>query len=116
MKVAWSPLAVQKLGDIVEFISLDDPAAAEKWANEVFDKTERLGTMPEMGCRVPELSDPRYREIIFGHYRIIYSLGYETQILTVRHCRQILSEDDIDLSDIPPLHAFFLLLSLLAIT
>ncbi len=30
MKVVWSPLAVQKLGGIIEFISLDDPAAAEK--------------------------------------------------------------------------------------
>ena len=95
MKVVWSHLAVQKLGDIVEFISLDDPAAAEKWANEVFEKTELLRTMPEMGRRVPELSDPRYREIIFGHYRIIYNLGYEIQILTVRHCRQILSADDL---------------------
>ncbi len=51
--------------------------------------------MPEMERRVPDLSDSRYREIIFGHYRIIYSLGYEIQILTVRHCCQILSDDDL---------------------
>ena len=55
MKVVWSPLALQKLGDAAEFISLDNPPAAEKWVNEVFDKTELLGSMPEMGRFVPEM-------------------------------------------------------------
>lgn len=54
MKVVWSPLALQKLGDAAEFISLDNPSAAEKWVNEVFDKTELLGSMPEMGRFVPK--------------------------------------------------------------
>ncbi|NMU29916.1 type II toxin-antitoxin system RelE/ParE family toxin, partial [Vibrio parahaemolyticus] len=49
MKVVWSPLALQKLGDAAEFISLDNPVAAENWVNEVFDKTELLSNMPEMG-------------------------------------------------------------------
>lgn len=31
MKVVWSPLALQKLGDAAEFILLDNPEAAEKW-------------------------------------------------------------------------------------
>ncbi|HGS5334856.1 TPA: type II toxin-antitoxin system RelE/ParE family toxin, partial [Vibrio cholerae] len=29
MKVVWSPLALQKLGDVAEFIALDNPSAAE---------------------------------------------------------------------------------------
>lgn len=95
MKVVWSPLALQKLGDAAEFISLDNPTAAENWVNEVFDKTELLGTMPEMGRMVPEMSNTNFREIILGHYRIIYSLSHEIRILTVRNCRQILTEDDV---------------------
>ncbi|WP_231872585.1 type II toxin-antitoxin system RelE/ParE family toxin [Marinomonas gallaica] len=55
MKVVWSPLALQKLGDEAEFISLDNPSAAEKWVNEVFNKTELLGSMSEMGRFVPEI-------------------------------------------------------------
>ncbi|MGR5196704.1 type II toxin-antitoxin system RelE/ParE family toxin, partial [Vibrio rotiferianus] len=78
-----------------EFISLDNPPAAEKWVNEVFDKTELLGSMPEIGRFVPEMPHTNYREIIFGHYRIIYSLSHEIRVLTVRNCRQILSEDDV---------------------
>ncbi|MGS0536791.1 type II toxin-antitoxin system RelE/ParE family toxin [Pseudoalteromonas sp. SaAl2] len=95
MKVVWSPLALQKLGDAAEFISLDNPSAAEKWVNDVFDKTELLGNTPEMGRFVPEIPNTNYREIIFGYYRIIYSLSHEIRILTVRNCRQILTEDDV---------------------
>ncbi|MBE0377565.1 type II toxin-antitoxin system RelE/ParE family toxin [Pseudoalteromonas prydzensis] len=95
MKVVWSPLALQKLGDAAEFISLDNRVAAEKWVNDVFDKTALLGNMPEMGRFVPEIPNTNYREIIFGYYRIIYSLSHEIRILTVRNCRQILTEDDV---------------------
>lgn len=95
MKVVWSPLALQKLGDVAEYISYDDPVAAEKWVNEVFDKTELLASMPEMGRMVPEMPNTNYREIIFGHYRIIYSLSHEIRVLTVRNCRQMLSESDV---------------------
>ena len=94
MKVVWSPLAIQKLGDAVEFISIDNPIAAENWADDVFTKTELLSSMPEMGRSVPELPHSNYREIIFGHYRIIYVISTEIQIVTVRNCRQILSEKD----------------------
>ncbi|MFT5235522.1 MAG: plasmid stabilization system protein ParE [Shewanella sp.] len=95
MKVVWSPLALEKLGDAAEFIALDNQLAAEDWLNEEFDKAELLSTMPEMGRRVPELPNTNYREIIFGHYRVIYSLSFEVRILTVRNCRQRLTKDDL---------------------
>lgn len=95
MKVVWSPLALKKLGDAAEFIALDNPTAAENWVNDVFDKSERLGMFPEMGRVVPEIPHHNYREILFGHYRIIYKLGQKIEVLTVRNCRQILSKDDI---------------------
>ncbi|MFC1233790.1 type II toxin-antitoxin system RelE/ParE family toxin [Vibrio sp. F74] len=95
MKVVWSPLALEKLGDAAEFIALDDPEAARNWINEIFDKADLLGTLPEMGRMVPEMPHTQYREILFGHYRIIYSLGLEIRILTVRNCRQQLTDNDI---------------------
>ena len=95
MNVVWSPLALQKLGDAADFISLDNPAAAEKWVHAVFDQAELLGSMPEMGRFVPEMPHTHYREIIFGHYRLICSLSHEIRLLTVRHCRQILAADDV---------------------
>jgi plasmid stabilization system protein ParE len=95
VKVIWSPLAIEKLGDAAAFIALDNPVAAEGWVNDVFDKAELLSAMPEMGRVVPELANSQYREILFGHYRVIYCLRQDVSILTVRNCRQLLTDDDI---------------------
>lgn len=64
MNVVWSPQALEKLSKIAEFILLDNPPAAERWVNGVFDKAEAIGSQPEMGRIVPELSHGHYREII----------------------------------------------------
>jgi len=49
-----------------------------------------------MWREVPELLGSNYRELIFGNYRIIYKIGDEIQILTLRNSRQLLSADDIE--------------------
>lgn len=95
MKVSWSPLAMEKLGHAADFIALDSPNAAEKWVNNLFDKTELLTSQPEMGRIVPELQKANVRELIFGNYRVIYMISNEIRILTVRNCRQMLTEDDL---------------------
>ncbi|XOV78279.1 MAG: type II toxin-antitoxin system RelE/ParE family toxin [Aestuariibacter sp.] len=97
MKVVWSPLALDKVSAIAEFISLDKPSAAIDWANRVFDLAEDIGSQPEMGREVPELIGKGYREIIFGNYRIIYKISDTVQILTVRNCRQQLNLGDDEL-------------------
>ncbi|WP_284205849.1 type II toxin-antitoxin system RelE/ParE family toxin, partial [Aliivibrio sifiae] len=56
MNVIWSPLALDKIGQTAEYIALDNPSAAEKWVNDVFDKAENLGSFPELGRLVPELN------------------------------------------------------------
>ena len=96
MKVVWSPLALEKLEVTAKFIALDKPSAADKWVNDVFDRTELLGSQPELGREVPELSGSSYREIIFGNYRIIYKIKSEIKILTLRNSRQLLSSDNIE--------------------
>jgi len=49
LNVVWSPLALEKLGTTSKFIALDKPSAAEEWGNNMFDRTELLGSQPEMG-------------------------------------------------------------------
>ncbi|PJE55963.1 type II toxin-antitoxin system RelE/ParE family toxin [Marinomonas sp. BSi20584] len=95
MKVSWSPLAMEKLGHTADFITLDNSNAAEKWVNDLFDKTELLTGQPEMGRLVPELQKANLRKLIFGNYRIIYMISTEIRILTVRNCRQMLTEKDL---------------------
>lgn len=97
MKVVWSPLALDKLETTAKFIALDKPSAVDKWVNDVFDRTDLLGTQPELGREVPELLGSSYRELIFGSYRIIYKIGNKIKILTVRNSRQLLNLGDIEL-------------------
>jgi len=97
MKLEWSPLAMDRVGKIAEYIYLDSPSSAKKWSNEIFDSTEKLLDLPNIGRVVPELEDKKIREIIKGNYRIIYRIDTNIiSILTVRHTRQILLIEEIN--------------------
>jgi addiction module RelE/StbE family toxin len=96
MKIIWSPLAIDRITETAEFISEDSPVSAERWINSIFKKVSRLKKYPESGRIVPDLNISSIREIISGNYRIIYRIKQESIIvLTVRHGRQILPEEEI---------------------
>ncbi|EAR22291.1 Plasmid stabilization system protein [Nitrococcus mobilis Nb-231] len=96
MKVEWSPLALDRVSDIARYIAKDNPGAAERWVNELFDSVERLADFPESGRVVPEAGVRRIREVIFGAYRVIYSVKDKVEILTVRRGSQLLDVSEID--------------------
>lgn len=98
MKLIWSPLSLDRASEIIDYISLDNPSAAKRWLNAVFYKVEQLISSPELGRIVPEIADSKFREIIYGNYRIIYHLEPTTiSILTILHGKQILPIDEIKL-------------------
>ena len=96
MKVEWSPLALDRVSEIARYIAKDNPDAAERWVNELFDAVERLVDFPESGRVVPEVGVRRIREVIFGAYRVIYSVKDKVEILTVRRGSQLLDVGEID--------------------
>jgi plasmid stabilization system protein ParE len=96
MKIVWSPLAMERAGEIVSHIALDNPKAAEKLISLVFQKVKRLSQFPQSGRWVPETNRRDIREIIHGSYRIIYRMGSDhIAILTIRHGKQLLPRTDI---------------------
>ena len=96
MRIIWSPLAVERAAEIAEYISRDNPTAAEKWIDTVFSKVEQLKSFPESGRIVPEINSKDFRELIYGNYRIICRLEkIQVSILTIRHGKQILPIDEI---------------------
>ncbi len=90
-------MALEKLEATAKYIALDKPSAADKWVNDIFDRTDLLASQPEIGREVPELLGSNYREVVFGNYRIIYKVGNEVNILTVRNSRQLINSDNIEL-------------------
>lgn len=96
MKIRWSPLAIDRVSEIADYIAQEDPFAAEKWVRSVFDRVEQVKDFSKSGRYVPEINRKDIRELIYSNYRIIYRIeNTRVSILTVRHVRQILPVDDI---------------------
>jgi len=96
VKIIWSPLAVNRVSEIAEYIALDKPPAAEKWIENIFNSVKRLEEFPESGRIIPEIQLKNFREIILGNYRIIYKIEEnQISVLTVRNSKQILPVDEI---------------------
>lgn len=96
MKIVWSPLALERIEEISDYIAYDNPSAAVKWIDSVMWKVESLPDNPEIGRVVPEIEIQSIRELIFGNYRIIYRYDNKSiHILTVRNFKQILPIEDI---------------------
>src|SRR5262249_22125969 len=96
MKIVWSPLALERVDEIVDYVAQENLEAARLLAIELFGAVERLEKFPESGRIVPEINRRNIREIIQGKYRIIYRVeDKQVAILTVRHLRQRLLPDEI---------------------
>lgn len=97
MRIHWSPLALAKVNEIIDYIARDRPMAAERWAVGVFDLVERLARSPKRGRVVPEAGREEIRELLYGQYRIIYRVEEgSVSILTVRHGRRLLDLEEIE--------------------
>ena len=96
MKIQWSPLAIERIGEISDYIARDSPMAATRWVHSIFDRVEQVKNFSKSGRFVPEVVRKDIRELIIANYRIIYRIEPKMiSILTVRHCRQILPDEDI---------------------
>lgn len=96
MKIIWSPLSINRINEIADFISEDSPEAAKRWIDDLFKKVERIKEFPHSGRLVPETGRKDIREILFGNFRIIYrTMLTEIAILTVRHSKQGLPKADL---------------------
>lgn len=99
MLIEWSPLALERAGEIASYIALDKPSAAESWVDGLFESVERLKLHPMSGRIVPEVNIERIREIIYGAYRVICRVDTQAQkisVLTVLHGRELIRAGEFD--------------------
>lgn len=94
-KVLISGPAEKDLKNIITFIRLDKPLAAEKFKLLLKEKISSLSNFPEKGRKIPELkgtSFENYREFIVNSYRIFYKITASSiNILKVFHGRRLFS-------------------------
>jgi len=87
--VIWSLSASHDLKKIHDYIAEDSKYYALKVSQEFLARSEALLDFPEMGRIVPELGDPKIRELIIYSYRLIYEISLSRiEILAIIHCKQ----------------------------
>jgi len=62
------------LDEAVGYIAQDSPAAAQRLLVGALDAAASLTTLSERGRRVPEVGDPKTRELFVQRYRLIYEV------------------------------------------
>ena len=70
--ILWSPRAEADLKEIRAHIETDSPAWADLTVRRLVAAVERLREFPDSGRMVPEREAPELREIVAGHFRIVY--------------------------------------------
>lgn len=97
MKVIWSEQALVRLVEIQDFVARANPTAAEQLLHRIVDRGDGLAKFPKMGRAVPELPGTGIREIIEGHYRIVYRVQAKVvQVLTVFEGHRQFPTKDVD--------------------
>ncbi|MFW6201654.1 MAG: type II toxin-antitoxin system RelE/ParE family toxin [Gemmatimonadota bacterium] len=97
MNVIWSPLAIERVLEIAEWIATDRPGAADRSVERIFGAAERLGDFPESGRAAPEFERPELQEVIQGKWRIVHRTSSDAvEILTVRPSLEVLDGSELE--------------------
>ena len=86
-KVAWTEEALRWLAEIRRYIALDNPSAAQRTVQGIFDRTRILEKFPDIGQRYKPEDEFNVRVLLYGHYRIAYLVHADrsVEILGVFH-------------------------------
>ena len=90
-RLIWTEPALSDLDAITEYIALDNPLAASRFVEKVFDRIDRLEAYPQSGKRPSELSRTPYREVVVVPCRIFYRVeGENVYVLHVMRSEKLL--------------------------
>lgn len=73
-EVIWTTSARNELDDIIVCIAKDAPLSALAFLEEVLETADTLVTLARRGRIIPELQNPRIRELFINHYRLLYGI------------------------------------------
>jgi len=82
-KIVWTHRSRQDLRDIASYIAKDNPDAALRLGDLIFERVDSLEKFPELGRIVPERNQPQIREIIVKKYRVIYRFRPNDKIVEI---------------------------------
>ncbi len=93
-QIVWTEPALNDLDAIADYIALDNPEAARKLVQRVFQHVDHLQEHPRMGSKPAELKGWRYRQIVEDPCRIFYREdGSHIFVLHVMRAERLLRPD-----------------------
>ncbi len=97
VKINWTPLSIDDLKNIFDYISEDSFRYAQITANKIYLRVSSLKKQPYSGRIVPEFNDKNIREIIDGNYRIVHEIinDHQIDILRIFHSARKLKKKNL---------------------
>jgi plasmid stabilization system protein ParE len=71
-EISWTDEAQRWLKDIFDYVATDNPQAAARTVEGIYDRTQDLRRFPELGSRYTASSSRDVRILLYEHYRIAY--------------------------------------------
>jgi len=92
-KIIWAPSALSDFAAVLSYIAKDAPVAAKRFGENLIARTRQLKISPLSGGYIAEDENHRYRELIYGNYRIIYRASVDAKVvyvIAVHHAARLL--------------------------
>lgn len=97
VQINWTKQAKTDLREIADYISIDSVKYAQYQILKIISVTKNLKNFVRLGKMVPEIKNPKIRELVTGNYRIIYLIVNDRRIdiLTIHHLARDLGKRKI---------------------
>ena len=79
--VVWAESAYAALDEVIAYIAQDSRQAAVRVLDRALEAAAGLATFAQRGRVIPELADPRIREVFVYRYRLLYRVERERVVV-----------------------------------
>ena len=80
VEIRWTIEAEVWLRNIYDYIAHDNPSAAARVVDGIYEKAQLLMEHPEIGYKYRSESEGEIRILLYGHYRIAHLLAGDKSI------------------------------------
>ncbi|MEE9312014.1 MAG: type II toxin-antitoxin system RelE/ParE family toxin [Planctomycetota bacterium] len=81
--LAWTEHASLTLHACLEYVAIDNPAAASKLGLNIYQKVQLLSSFPYMGQVFLEKEEVSIRALHYGSYRILYEVTADESTVNI---------------------------------
>jgi len=82
-QIRWTSEAETWLKDIHDYIAADNPGAAVRVVEAIYEKVQTLRRFPDIGYIYRSEEEGEIRILLYGHYRIAYLRRTEKDLIDI---------------------------------